>query len=185
MLSNVSIEKYRKSKDIIITPWHDEMMGAARITLHLGETILVPKPGQIIDVRSAVTPEYETLNLTDNKPFELKPQSFVLGETFEEIGLSERIGMLLEGRSTLARLGLTVVQTAMIIDTGQKPKKMTLEIFNCSQNTILLYPKMKFCRACFFLIDPPATIRYDDDGKYRPGDPHAPIFEKEFKTQEE
>jgi dCTP deaminase len=160
------------------------MMGAARITLHLGQTILMPTPGQIIDVKSNKSPDYKTTILTDTHPFSLKPGAFVLGETLEEIGLSERISMLLEGRSTLARLGISVVQTAMIIDTGQKPKKMTLEIYNCSQNTVLLYPQMKFCRACFFLVDPPATIRYDDDGKYIPGDAHKPIFKKEFKGQE-
>lgn len=108
---------------------------------------------------------------------------FVLGETYEEIGLSEKIGMLLEGRSTIARLGLTVVQTAMIIDSGQKPKKMTLEIRNNGYNTILLYPQMKFCRACFFLLEPPASIRYDNDGKYQSGDENVPKFKNEIREK--
>ena len=181
MLSNVSIQKFLDSKDIVINPWHEELMGAARVSLHLGETILIPENETIVDVKKNVLPHYDTQIITNSNPFFLKSNMFVLGETYEEIGLSEKIGMLIEGRSTLARLGITVVQTAMIIDTGQIPKKMTLEIKNNSQNTILLYPKMKFCRACFFLLDPPASIRYDHSGKYKPNDSHKPIFDKEFR----
>ena len=181
MLSNVSIQKFLDTKDIIITPWDSEMMGAARISLHLGAKILVPEKDTVIDIKNNKMPHYEEQIISEDNPFELKPNMFVLGETYEEIGLSEKVGMLLEGRSTLARLGITVVQTAMLIDTGQIFKKMTLEIKNNSQNTVFLYPKMKFCRACFFFIDPPATIRYDTTGKYRTNDSNKPIFEKEFR----
>ncbi|MGH7203072.1 MAG: dCTP deaminase, partial [Candidatus Levyibacteriota bacterium] len=166
MLSNVSIQKFLDSKDLIITPWHPEMMRAAGVSLHLGNVILIPKGNQVVDVKLKNVPKYEKVELSDAKPFPLTPNMFVLGETYEMVGLSEHIGMLLEGRSTLARLGITVVQTAMIIDTGMRPKKVTLEIHNKGPHTILLYPKMKFCRACIFHLDPPATIRYDTDGKY-------------------
>src|SRR5438552_369547 len=180
MFSNVSIEKYLKSKDIMINPWHDEMMRAARVTLYLGNRLLIPDGRIIVDVRKKIAPAYQEVILTDEKPFPLKSQMFILGETLEEIGLSEKVGMLIEGRSTLVRLGISVVQTAMIVDTGQKPKKMTLEIYNAGPNTVLLYPKMKFCRACFFEVHPPATLRYDSDGKYQSGDVNRPIFREEF-----
>ncbi|MBI4170194.1 MAG: dCTP deaminase [Candidatus Aenigmarchaeota archaeon] len=181
MLSNVSIKKFMESGDIVVDPWNGEMMGAARITLHLGENILMPEGNAVVDVLKGVLPDYTKIEITKEKPFLLKPGIFVIGETFEKIGISEKIGMLLDGRSTLARVGLTVTQTAMIVDTGQKPKTMTLEIKNDGPNTILLYPKMKFCRACFFLIEPAATTRYDVKGKYLAGDMHKPIFRKELK----
>lgn len=181
MLSNISIQKYIDSNDIIIRPWDQENMGAARITLHLGERVLIPDEETVVDVKAQVIPNYQNILLSENEPFLLHPGAFILSETYEEIGLSEKIGMLLEGRSTLARLGLSVVQTAMIIDTGQKPKKITLEIYNCSKNAILLYSKMKFCRACFFILEPPATIRYDTGGKYQSGDPIMPILRNEVK----
>ncbi len=181
MLSNVSIKKYLDSGDIIIEPWGEKMMGAARVSIHLGERILLPKGEAIVDVVKEIAPEYEEIQLTAQKPFQLEPGAFILSETFEQIGLSEKIGMLLDGRSTLARLGLAVTQTAMIVDTGQKPKRMTLEIKNNGPHPILLYPKMKFCHACFFLLDPPATVRYDTKGKYLTGDGHRPIFKKEIK----
>ena len=182
MLSNVSIQKYLNSKDIIINPWHDEMMGAARVTLYLGEKLLIPDGKTIVDIKNNIAPQYQKItDFTKENPFHLKPNMFVLGETLEKIGLSEKVGMLIEGRSTIARLGISVVQTAMIIDTGQKPKKMTLEIYNSGPNTVLLYPKMKFCRACFFALNPPATIRYDSEGKYQSDDANLPIFQQEMK----
>ena len=182
MLSNISIKKYLDSRDIIIEPWSEEMMGAARISIHFGEKILVPKGDAVVDVVRGITPDYEESQLTTQDPFRLDPGAFILGETLERIGLSEKIGMILDGRSTLARLGLTVVQTAMIVDTGQRPKKMTLEVKNNGPHPILLYPKMKFCHAAFFLLNPPATIRYDTDGKYLSDDSQHPIFKKEIKS---
>lgn len=184
MLSNISIKKFLDSKDIIVNPWHEDMMGATRITLYLGNKILIPDTKTIVDVKKNILPDYKTIIITADKPFPLEPDMFILGETNEEIGLSEKIGMLLEGRSTIARLGISVVQTAMIIDSGQKPKKMTLEIRNNGNNTVLLYPQMKFCRACFFLLDPPANIRYDTFGKYQTGDANVPKFNKEIREND-
>lgn len=51
MLSNISIKKFLASKDIIINPWHEDMMGAARITLYLGNKILIPDKTTIVDVK--------------------------------------------------------------------------------------------------------------------------------------
>jgi len=176
MLSNVSIKKYLESGDIIINPWKDDMMGAARVGLHLGTRLLIPQIGKVVDVAKNIIPDYEEVEITKDKPFNLKRGLFVLGETYEEIGISEKIGCLLEGKSTMARLGVSIHQTANIVDTGQKPKRMTLEIKNSGPNDVLLYPKMKFCKACFFELNPPASLRYDSKGKYLAGDANKPIF---------
>ena len=181
MLSDVAIKKFLERGDIVLDPFDAEtQIEAARVTLLLGDRILVPQSGVVVDVKNNTVPTYTEHMITKDAPFHLEPRMFILGETREMIGLSERIGCLLDGRSTLARLGLTVVQTAMIIDTGQAPKKMTLEICNHGPNTILLYPGMKFCKACFFLVDPPVSQRYDRDGKYLPGDSHRPIFRNQI-----
>ena len=180
MLSNVSIQKYLASGDIVIDPWNEGMMDAARVALHLGDRILLPEGDVVVDPKRGVLPQYREVVMTDAAPFRLEPNMFVLGRTFEKIGLSERIGSLLDGRSTLARLGLSIEQSAIIIDTGQQAKEMTLEIKNSGPHAILLYPRMKFCRACFFLLEPAASMRHDAEGKYLPGDAHKPIFKKEI-----
>lgn len=183
MLSNVSIKRFLESGDIIIDPWHDKMMGAARVLLHLGEKIIIPKPGKTVDIKTRHMPDYKEVAITDEKPFKLAPESFVLSETFEHVGISEKIGMMVDGRSTLARFGLTIHQSATIIDTGQAPKKITLELKNSGPNPILLYPKMKIVRACFFELNPPATTRYDSEGKYLRHTGYKPIMDIEFKER--
>lgn len=179
MLSNVSITKFLQSGDIVIDPWNENMLGAAKVTLHLGNHLVKPKGDNVVDVVHNTLPEYDDIAITTTQPYRLKSKEFILGETLEKIGISTKIGMLMEGRSTLARLGLSVTQTASIVDTGEKPKTMTFEIFNAGPNDVLLYPKMKFCRAIFFLIYPPATIRYDTNGRYQRGDSNRPIFRDE------
>jgi dCTP deaminase len=181
MLSNIDIQKCLDSGDIVISPWNPTLMRPAGVTLRLGYHILVPKMGKIVDVKTKVIPDYDEVTIGDDTPYILSPKQFILGETYEAIGLSQKVGMLLEGRSTLARLGITVVQTASVIDTGQKPKNMTLEIFNAGVNPVLLYPKMLFCKGIFFLLPTESTLRRDTpDMKYLQGDRNYPIFRDEI-----
>jgi len=185
MLSNVSIENFLASRDLSIDPWKKEMLGSCRVTLHLGEKILIPDGKVVVDVKNNITPDYEEVKLTDSDPFKLEPGMFVVGETFETIGLSERVAMIVDGRSTFARLGISVVQTAILADSGQKPKKTTLEIKNSGPNPFLLYPRMRFCRAFFLELNPPATLRYDSEGRYQSGDSNKPIFRNDIKEDKD
>lgn len=182
MLSDVSIKKYLKSGDIVVDPITNDMIRAAAVTLHLGDSILIPDKKTVIDVKKGKLPKYRQIKLKDKSPFPLKSNMFVIGQTFEQIGISERIGMILDGRSTFARLGISVTQTAILVDTGQAPMQMALEIKNSGPNTFLLYPKMRFCRACFFLLNPKASFSYDSIGKYASGNNFKPIFRTEVKS---
>lgn len=176
MLSDLDIKKYIASGDILITPWDEIDLDAARITLHLSERFLIPEGDVVIDPEKGTLPVYREVVATKEQPLLLAPNMFVLGSTTERIGLSEKIGMLIDGRSTIARLGVSVTQTAMIVDSGQAPKTMTLEIKNSGPQAVLLYPNMRIARACFFLLDQPASQRYDDKGRYQSSDDQRPIL---------
>lgn len=152
------------------------MLRAAAVTLHLGETILIPDSRTVVDVKKNTLPKYREVKLADESPFSLKPNMFVIGQTLEQIGISQKIGMILDGRSTFARFGISITQTAILIDTGQVPMKMALEIKNSGPNTFMLYPGMRFARACFFLLNPKASFSYDTIGKYSPGNNLKPII---------
>lgn len=183
MLSNVSIKQYLDSGDIQISPWEDVMMRAAGVTLHLGYPIYVPQKDIVVDPKNNVGPTYEKVVMTEEEPFLLESKMFVLAETYEEVGISEKIGMFMEGRSTISRLGISAVQASSIVDSGDFPRTKTLEIYNAGPNAVLLYPKMRFIRACFFLLNPAATIRYDKKGRYTSGDTNIPIFREEIKEE--
>src|SRR5437868_13244150 len=120
MMSNEDIKRVLRSGELIINPFCEKWVRASGITLHLGEKLLRPIAGKVVDVRKKVVPDYEEINITLDKPYELKPGGFVLGHTFQAVTVGDSVGFLIEGRSTLARLGLTIVQTAMLVYPGHR-----------------------------------------------------------------
>jgi dCTP deaminase len=185
MLSNEDIRRALKAGQLVINPFQDEFVRAAGITLHLGANLLKPLPGRVVDLKNNVVPEYQEILIKENVPYELKPAEFVLGHTYQTVTVGQSLGFFIEGRSTLARLGLTIVQTAMMVYPGHRDRTVTLELANHGPNSILLYPKMKIARVAVFELRTPSTEVYDDSGKYR-GQPLVgkPIFEDEFLKED-
>lgn len=181
MLSNEDIKKCLDNGQLVIKPFNPKQIRAAGITLHLGSKLLKPLAGSIVDVRKKTLPKYQEIEITLDKPYELKPQEFVLGETYELVTVGNQIGFFIEGRSTLARLGLTIVQTAMLVEPGHADRAVTLELANHGPNSILLYPKMKISRVALYELKTPSSKPYDKDGKYRKQTGVGqPILEDEF-----
>lgn len=77
----------------------------------------------------------------------LSPGEFVLGITEEHVALptSSRLSARVEGRSTLARLGIGVHVTAPTIHAGFSGK-ITLEIAHLGQLPIRLVPGLRVCQ---------------------------------------
>lgn len=167
MLSDRDINDALSAGELIIEPFKPEFVRACGITLHLGELLLRPQSGIIVDVKNKIIPEYDEIHLGDDTPYELKPSEFVLGHTWQNVTVGDRLGFFIEGRSTLARVGLTIVQTAMMVYPGHKGRAVTLELANHGPNSILLYPRMKIARVALFRLQTPAEVQYDTAGKYK------------------
>jgi len=167
MLSNEDINNELESGGIKVVPCQDGMVKSAGLTLHLGEDLLKPLPGVIVDVKEGSIPDYNQIKITADSPYKMEPGEFILGHTYELVSVGSSIGFFIEGRSTLARVGLTIVQTAMLVYPGHKDRSITLELANHGPNPILLYPKMKIARAALFYLKTPSSKEYDSDGKYR------------------
>src|SRR3989338_8251674 len=106
-LSHKTIEQYIDEKKIIIKPrFEKENIRPAGIRLHLAEEILVPVAGQTVEIRKPATLKYASINLK-KRAFYLEPNEFVLGASYEKIKTPRNILAILDGRSTVARLGLT------------------------------------------------------------------------------
>lgn len=181
MLSNEDIKLAVSSGELKFEPFDDEWVRSAGVTLHLGEQIIKPLAGKVVDVKNGVVPDYTETKITDNAPYALKPGEFVLAATWQRVSVGPSLGFFIEGRSTLARVGLTIVQTAMLVYPGHRGRAVTLELANHGPNTILLYPRMKIARVALFQLKTPSTQQYDDDGKYRnQADVGIPIFKNEI-----
>lgn len=170
MLSDNGILREIKKGSLKIRPFDKQALRPSGYTFHLGPHFLVPKAGfKINPLTDDPSKFYSPLTASEKRPLVLEPGDFVLGETLEEIALSPKIGAFVDGASTIARLGISIHQAAMMLDPGHgwpNFRRVTLEIKNDGTNSIVLTPGMKFCKAAFFKLEPPASFSADERSKY-------------------
>ena len=75
----------------------------------------------------------------------LQPRGFTLATTLETVGIPADLVAQVNGKSSLGRKGLFVHITAGFVDPGFRGQ-ITLELFNCSSDTIILTPRQKICQ---------------------------------------
>ncbi|MCD1124600.1 dCTP deaminase [Jinshanibacter sp. LJY008] len=110
----------------------------------------------------------DEINLTDDEPFFLHPGELALAVTLESVSLPDDIVGWLDGRSSLARLGLMVHVTAHRIDPGWQGK-IVLEFYNSGKLPLALRPGMVIGALSFEPLSGPAARPYHrrEDAKYK------------------
>jgi dCTP deaminase len=100
--------------------------------------------------------------------FFIHPGELVLGSTLESVEIPDDLVGWLDGRSSLARLGLMVHVTAGRIDPGWKGQ-VVLEFYNLGKMPLALKPEMIICALSFETLSSPATRPYmsRDNAKYK------------------
>lgn len=101
---------------------------------------------------------------TSTGVFVLEPKDFVLAATKERVRIPADLVGRLEGKSSLARLGLIVHTTAGYVDPGFNGN-LTLELFNANNRPIVLREGMAICQISFIQLTSPAENPYN--GKYQ------------------
>jgi dCTP deaminase len=94
--------------------------------------------------------------------FILNPGQFVLAETMECIGLPDNIVATIEGKSSIARLGVTLHQTGGWIDAGFRGT-ITLEMANVNSRPVKVYAGMPIGQLVFYSTER-AENPYDKKG---------------------
>ncbi len=156
LLSGKTISSLIESGKIKISGHKQSKINPASYALTLGSTLLRPKGVEEINFKTEQLPEYEELIFTENG-YLLQPGEFILGQTAEKLTLSPNIAALIEGRSTLARVGIEVVQSSGFIEPNHKDSIITLEIKNNSASPFRLFENMKFVKALFFRLSQEAA----------------------------
>ena len=113
----------------------------------------------VTDVKRDMTLLTEEESFDELKPFVLHPGEFALGHTAEVVGCPDDIVGVVNGKSSLGRLGLQVHATAGFIDPGFKGT-VVLELSNVSNLPILLRTGMKVAQLVFQRLDKPAERPY-------------------------
>lgn len=109
----------------------------------------------------------DEITLGADDVFYLHPGELVLGATLERVELANDICGTINGRSSLARLGLMVHSTAHFVDPGWRGE-LVLEFYNCGRLPLGLRPGMSVCAIAFEPLSSPAVRAYNarTDAKY-------------------
>jgi len=151
---------------IKIDPYDLKLVQPNSVDIRLGNHFVWYNPGsQVIDPydKTSVTAD---VGETHANSFVLMPGQFVLAETLECIGLPDNIVATIEGKSSIARLGVTLHQTGGWIDAGFRGT-ITLEMANVNARPVKVYAGMPIGQLVFYTTER-AENPYDKktDAKY-------------------
>jgi dCTP deaminase len=126
---------------------------------------LVSKPGQTVDLSGSETVAYENVDLAETG-YILKPNEFILGSTYEKFQVPRDIVCHIDGRSTLARLGLSIHCTSQVVDGNfDEPRTVVLEMKNIGNTNLILKPKLAVAMITFSQLSSP--IVQDSQKQYQ------------------
>ena len=165
ILSDVDIRKQLEAGRIAITPEPDleTQLGSVSVDFRLGTTFMVFEHSRhsFIDPRSpqSIGDAMRTIEASEAEPFIMQPGDFALASTMETLELPDDLLGRLEGRSSIARLGITVHSTAAVFEPGWVGTA-TMELSNLGRMAVALYPGMRICAFSFEQVSTPVTTPY-------------------------
>jgi len=165
ILADKSIKEKIQSGEISIEPFSEEYIQPASYDLHLDRNILTfdTEKHSIIDVKEPVEDLMVKIEMDEKSGYVLKPGQFILANVVEITGVDSRHVGRLEGKSSLARMGLIIHATAGFLDPGNK-LRLTLEIANLSPLPIRIYAGMKIAQLAFEQLDQHCERPYGSSG---------------------
>jgi len=128
VLSGEAIKKGVQEGEIGISPYAEEQVEAVHANLHLGKA--KDMAGGVLIIAA---------------------KSFTIAQTRERITLPPDSCGLIEGRSKLARRGISVEQSSKLIEPGSD-SRMILEIFNASDAEVRLQQGQKIAKMVLLKI---------------------------------
>lgn len=174
MLSDKQILKSLKSGQIQIEPFDRECLGSNSYDVHLGSTLLTYKDA-VLDAKK----DNETVNhQIGSDGFVLQPNTLYLGCITEWVKCIKRVPII-EGKSSIARLGISPHHAAGVGDEGWAGY-FTLEI--TVVQPVRIYAGMPIGQIIFFKCGKTLTSYNEKlDAKYH-NQPNIPIASKMFEN---
>lgn len=145
------------------TPDLDVQLGSVSIDFRLGQTFMVFEHSRhsFIDPRQpqSIGDAMRTILVEMDDRFIMQPGDFALASTMETLTLPDDLLGRLEGRSSIARLGITVHSTAAVFEPGWVGTA-TMELSNLGRMPVALYPGMRICAFSFETVSSPVLTPY-------------------------
>ena len=185
ILSNVEVQKALRGGRLVIDPMPMPLRPTLgqhcpydthTVDLTLGNEIVVPIEGLAYNVdfsipgkvAELITRSSETRTITDDSPFQLSVQKFVLAKTAEIVGLPipqkgrKCLAARIEGKSSRARFGLLVHFTAPTVHPGWHGP-LTLEMINLGAAPILLKPGITIAQ---LIVEEVSGIPFENESQF-------------------
>ncbi len=169
-LVDKDIKAWVNSWEITISDFDESRLNPASYDILLGNKFLVVKghSSMYIDPVKWILPEYHERIVEDSDYFVLHPGSTVLWVSRDLFGSNDYL-IQLWWKSSLARLGLIVHNTAWLINPGHF-LNITFELANLSKVPIVLRPGMKIAQIVFSQMSWKPEWDYKKIWKYKEWD---------------
>lgn len=171
ILTGPAILSAVRAGDIEIEPFSNEQLNPASYDLRLGKQVLLYEDAAIMDSKK----EHRTRRLTiDDDGFVLHPDTLYLMHTEERIFTGNYVPVI-DGKSSIGRLGISIHQTAGYGDPGFDGQ-YTLEV--TSLHYVRLYAGMRIAQIRFHALLG-GVVQYD--GNYKESTAMGPVASRSWR----
>jgi len=148
---------------ITVEPFDPALVQPNSLDIRLGDHFIWYEAGDsVIDPYRVETISEGTVETTADS-IVISPGQFILAKTQEVIGLPDNIVASIEGKSSIARLGVELHQTGGWIDAGFRGS-ITLEMCNVNARPVRMYAGMPIGQLVFYATEKalaPYNVRKD------------------------
>lgn len=158
-LSDLDILEAIKKEEITLTPFDEKRLQPASYDILLGNKFVVNDEHvtQFVDPALKIFAQTREIEIADGEQFILHPGVSVLGISKEFFGSNYYL-VQVGGKSSLARVGLMIHNTAGLINPGHF-LHITFELCNLNNVPIILRPGMEIAQLTFSkLTSLPSTV---------------------------
>jgi len=135
------------------------------IRVHLSDRLLIPPLDEVVDPTAQSELAFREQDIS-RQPFVIERGAFVLGATKEAVRLSRTLTCHIDGRSTLARLGLMVHCSSSAFDNvHDETRTPTLELINLGPFKLILRHNMAIAMLQFTRLT--SEIEQPSQAQYR------------------
>jgi dCTP deaminase len=165
-LSDIDIHAAVKNGEVILEPFDPKRLQPATYDIRLGNTFIIndAHSTKAIDPVKGIFPKTQTIEVADGEEFVLHPGVSILGYSKEKFG-SDRYLIEVNGKSSLARIGLIVHNSASIVNPGHI-LNIALELCNLNNVPIVLRPGMEIAQLSFSTLSSHTKKSYKQTGRY-------------------
>jgi dCTP deaminase len=166
-LSDVDIKRAIDNGEIVLKPFSPSKLQPASYDILLGNKFVVNEETstRFVDPSRKIYARTREIEVKDGNEFVLHPGVSVLGTSKEFFGSDIHL-IQVGGKSSLARVGLMIHNTAGLINPGHF-LHITFELCNLNNVPIILRPGMEIAQLTFSQISSPTNSTYKNTARVK------------------